>query len=133
MKRKNKVPTVLSIKTKYHELVFAIKRSRKRNRCRDFCCNESEDRVWRTLLRLLIMPVEEEKLQVRSMPTPFLAPSIPLGFASLRIIEYLRNLDSQSIDAGNIVFEVVQGKLSSNLSLVPSRIPGGATHVLPWG
>lgn len=79
------------------------------------------------------MPVEEEKLQVRSMPTPFLAPSIPLGFASLRIIEYLRNLDSQSIDAGNIVFEVVQGKLSSNLSLVPSRIPGGATHVLPWG
>lgn len=38
MKRKNKVPTVLSIKTKYHELVFAIKRSRKRNRCRDFCC-----------------------------------------------------------------------------------------------
>lgn len=78
------------------------------------------------------MPVEEEKLQVRSMPTPTIhSPSIPLGFGNLRIIEYLRNLDSQSIDARSIASEVVQGKLSSNLSLVPASIPAGATQFLP--
>lgn len=71
------------------------------------------------------MPVEEENLQVGASATPM------LGFAHLKITESLGNLDRQSSDPENISSEVVQGKLSSNLSLVPWSVPSGAAQFLP--
>lgn len=54
-----------------------------------------------------------------------------LGFANLRIVEYSKNLDRQFSDPGNIPPKIVEGKLSSDWSLVPLHVQCGATQFLP--